>query len=262
MNYLTICYLNKKLKQRLIKIIDNVGNFFEKYLAIQQIEKYRLLLNSAFYDNAEYMKVNTLVGLKFICAISLSVFIFLSVRNFYFSIIGAVLSGAAGFMVPDLILKKMAFMKSTEFNSDLPYIIDLLYISTMSGQNIYNSLKILVEKHRGRICMELSRFLKEIDSGISRQDAYKNIISGSSTEDFRNLLALILQAEKYGSSINEILKQKSRYLRFEINQKNEMKSRKISIYLLFPLVFLILPAFVLLIGGPLIFSLSGSLLFY
>jgi tight adherence protein C len=148
-----------------------------------------------------------------------------------------------------------------EFESDLPYAIDLLYIATISGQNIFNSIRILTEKYRSRISIELGRFLKEINLGIGRYEAYKNALNRNRAESFKNLLFLLIQAEKFGSSISDVLKQKSKYLRFEIAQKYEISSRRILILLLFPLVFLILPAFILLVGGPLVFSIAGSFVF-
>jgi tight adherence protein C len=162
----------------------------------------------------------------------------------------------------DILIKRISVLKSAEFTKDLPYIIDLLYISAMSGQNIYNCLNILVENHRSSAAAEIGVFLKEINSGMGRFEAYNNFISRNNVENFKNLIFLMLQAEKYGSSINEILRQKSKFVRFEISQKSEIKSRRASVLLLFPLAFLILPAFVLLVGGPLIFTVSAGLFVY
>ena len=100
-----------------------------------------------------------------------------------------------------------------------------------------------------------------MDLGIGKTEAYKNVISLNSTEDFKKLLFLLLQAEKYGSAISDVLKQKSKFMKFEISQNYDRKSRKLAISMLFPLVFLILPSFILLVGGPLFFSLGGSLFF-
>ena len=82
----------------------------------------------------------------------------------------------------------------------------------------------------------------------------------SDSEDFKNFVFLLVQAEKYGSSINEILNQKSRHMKFKTYQDLERKARRITILILFPLVFLILPSFIILVGGPLIFSMGGNFL--
>jgi Flp pilus assembly protein TadC len=172
------------------------------------------------------------------------------------------ISAAAGFFIPDLILNYIGKRRIKEFNKDLPYIIDLLHIATLSGQNIYNSIKIVAEKYNGSICLALKKFLKEIDFGVSRIDAFKNTVNLTNPGNFRNFLFLLIQAERFGSSISDLLSLQSRYIRFEVTQRYETASRRSSIILLFPLVFLILPAFILLVGGPLIFSIAGSFLNY
>lgn len=138
--------------------------------------------------------------------------------------------------------------------------MDLLAVATLSGQNIYNAMKIVVEKYKGRICIELSNFIKDIDIGIGKLQAYKNLMDRSISEDFKSFIFLLIQAEKYGSSINELLKEKSRHIKFQAYQNLERKIRRITVLTLFPLVFLILPSFIILVGGPLLFSLGGNFL--
>ena len=137
----------------------------------------------------------------------------------------------------------------------------MLYIATLSGQNIYNAIKIVVEKYDGIVCRELSKFLRDVDLGKGKLQAYKNVLDRNNTEDFKNLVFLLMQAERYGSPISEVLKQKSNYIKFEISQNLERKSRKIATAMLFPLVFLILPSFVILVCGPLVYLVGGSFLF-
>jgi pilus assembly protein TadC len=182
-------------------------------------------------------------------------------KGLIFSILLAVLLGFTGFFIPDILLRRFNIKRTEDFNKELPYVIDLLFIATLSGQNIYNAIKILVEKHKGNVSSELKKFLKDVDLGIGKTEAYKNVISRNSTEDFKKLLFLLLQAEKYGSAISDVLKQKSKFMKFEISQSYDRKSRKLAISMLFPLVFLILPSFVLLVGGPLLFMVGGSLFF-
>ncbi len=176
------------------------------------------------------------------------------------SIIFGIFAAAIGYFVPDLLLKRLRAKRIREIERDLPYIIDLLSIATLSGQNIYNAIKILIEKYNSSVSLELSNFIREIDMGIGKTEAYKNLMAGSDSKDFKNLVFLLFQAEKYGSSINQVLNQKSKYMKFELHQTIERKIKKVALLTMFPLVFLILPAFVLLVGGPLVFSVGGNFL--
>jgi pilus assembly protein TadC len=202
--------------------------------------------------------LNILIGYKSLASILAAFIPVFFVRNILYMVLIGAVSAAVGFFMPDLILNYIYKRRIKEFNMDLPYIIDLLYIATLSGQNIYNSIKIVSDKYNGGICTALKKFLKEIDFGISRIDAFKNTVNLNDPGNFRNFLFLLIQAEKYGSSISDLLNLQSRHIRFEVTQKHEAASRRSSIILLFPLVFLILPAFILLVGGPLIYSVAGS----
>jgi tight adherence protein C len=181
-------------------------------------------------------------------------------NNITSSIILSIAGGAVGYFTPGILLRRFKFARQRVIEKDLPYIIDLLSIATLSGQNIYNAIKIVTEKYRGYICRELSNFIKDIDIGIGKTEAYRNLINRSDSENFKNFIFLLIQAEKHGSSINEILKQKSRYIKFENYQNLERKVRSTTILILFPLVFLILPSFIILVGGPLVFSIGGDFL--
>ena len=252
----------------LSRAAERTGSVLKIFLNGRALKKYQVLADSAFYSDgfrddskAGFQKgLNTLIGYKFLAAFLAAFSPVFFMRNILFMVLVGAVSAAAGFFVPDLILNYISKRRIKEFNKDLPHIIDLLHIATLSGQNIYNSIKIVSEKYNGSICMALKKFLKEIDFGVSRIDSFKNTVNVTDPGNFRNFLFLLIQAEKYGSSISDLLSLQSRYIRFEVTQKHETASRRSSIILLFPLVFLILPAFILLVGGPLIYSIAGSFL--
>ncbi|MBM3706852.1 MAG: type II secretion system F family protein [Actinobacteria bacterium] len=241
---------------------SKIGSLVGKFTGKKLQKRYSYHLRNLIFSNNLKITPDTFIGYKLLSSIAVFFTVIFVLKNTYFSFFAAAAAAAACFFIPDLLLKRYVLKISEDFNNDMPYVIDLLYISALSGQNIYNSIKIITEKYKGNICEELKRFLKDIDFGIGKTAAYSNAASRNTTESFKNLLFMLIQAEKYGSSISEVLKQKSKYIRFEINQKYEIRSRRISILLLFPLVFLILPAFVLLVGGPLVFSIGGSFLFF
>ena len=252
----------------LSRAAERTGAALKVFLNGRALKKYQVLADSAFYSDGfrddfqagSQKGLNTLIGYKFLAAFLAAFPPVFFMRNILFMVLIGAVSAAAGFFVPDLILNYISKRKIKEFNKDLPHIIDLLHIATISGQNIYNSIKIVSEKYNGSICMALKKFLKEIDFGVSRIDSFNNMVNVTDPGNFRNFLFLLIQAEKYGSSISDLLSLQSRYIRFEVTQKHEAASRRSSIILLFPLIFLILPAFILLVGGPLIYSIAGSFL--
>ena len=211
-------------------------------------------------ENKVFLTYDSFMGYKIILSILCIIAAFFIGNNITNSIILSAIGGAAGYFTPGILLRRFKHVRRKEIEKDLPYIIDLLSIATLSGQNIYNAIKIVIDKYRGHICRELSNFIKDIDIGIGKPEAYRNLIDRSNSENFKNFVFLLVQAEKYGSSINEIFNQKSRYIKFENYQNLERKVRRTTILILFPLVFLILPSFIILVGGPLIFSMGGNFL--
>jgi Flp pilus assembly protein TadB len=165
---------------------------------------------SCIYRNSKHKKINEVLNIlgsekKF--AINFNAFLgykiiilFLCIAagsfigvNTLTSISMGMICGVVGFFIPDFLLNRYNNRRLEDLNKDLPYIIDLLYIATLSGQNIYNSIKILIEKYRGSICLELERFLKDIDYGMGKIKAYRNIMARNTTEDFKNLPPKILK---------------------------------------------------------------------
>lgn len=239
------------------RIARITGSFFEKFLCDSFRNKYSFITSSlSLNENA--IDFSTILGYKIISAVTTGLVISILLKKIYFIIPGFLCFCVIGFFIPDFFLRRAFIKKMEEFEFELPYTIDLLYIATLSGQNIFNSLKILTEKYKSKVSIELSRFLREIKFGVGRTTAYRNALARNKTGSFKNLLFLLVQAEKFGSKISEVLKQKSKFMRFELIKKCEIRSRRVSILLLFPLVFLILPAFVLLVGGPLVYSIAGS----
>jgi len=255
-----------KLKNSIIfrfnLLAEKIGKILSCIYRNSKQKKINEALNILGSEKKFVINFNAFLGYKIIILfLCITVGGFIGV-NALTSISMGMIGGVVGFFIPDFLLKRYNNRRLEDLNKDLPYIIDLLYIATLSGQNIYNSIKILIEKYDGSICLELERFLKDIDYGMGKIKAYRNIMARNNTEDFKNLLFLLMQAEKYGSSMSEVLKQKSNYMKFEISQNVERKARKVTLMMLFPLVFLILPSFIILVGGPLIFSVGGDFLLF
>jgi tight adherence protein C len=168
-------------------------------------------------------------------------------------------SGVAGYFIPDIFIRRQAKRISVNIDTELPYMIDLLRIAVLSGQNTYNSFKILVEKYRAKICFDLRDYINDIDWGSGKETAYINMIEKNKSRQFADLMAVLLEAEKYGSPLDEILEQKSKQINFENVEKTEKKARRTTVLTLIPLVFLILPAFILLVGGPMVYIMGNAI---
>ena len=243
-------------------VAAKVGHSVENIYSLKSRKRYSEILDILANEREVNVTFNSFIGYKIILMIMFMVSGCFIGSNLAVSVILSLAGGTLGYLIPNLLVKRYDQKRLEELNNELPYAVDLLYIATLSGQNIYNAIKIVVEKYRGGICIELAKFLQDVDFGRGKLEAYKNMMQRNSTEDFKNLVFLLMQAEKYGSSISEVLKQKSNYIKFGISQNSERRSRKITLVMIFPLVFLILPSFVILVCGPLIYLVGGNFLFF
>jgi pilus assembly protein TadC len=259
---------NYPARKRIISRLINKMNLISHKIGGILINKYRFetkkedreLLKLLEFENKISLTQSSFLGYKIIFFVLFMTAGGFIGNNLINSTIFGITGGVAGYFVPSLLLKNFKYARQKEIDRDLPYVIDLLAVATLSGQNIYNAIKVVIEKYKGTICKELLSFIKDVDIGIGKLQAYRNLMDRSSSEDFKSFIFLLIQAERYGSSINEILKQKSKHMKFEAYQNMERKTRRTTILILFPLVFLILPSFVLLVGGPLMFSIGGNFL--
>lgn len=254
----------RKVTGKLINKINllsfKIGSFLIDKKYFRSMKKNAELLKLLESENKVSIKPESFIGYRIILLVLFAIAGFFLGSGPVISIASGLSGGAAGYFIPDLLLRNFNRKRQNEINMDLPDIIDLLVVATLSGQNIYNAIKIVTAKYRGSICSELSKFIRDVDIGIGKLQAYKNLIDGSSSDEFKNFVFILIQAEKYGSSINDILKRKSDYIKFEAYQSLERKIRKTTVVILFPLVFLILPSFIILVGGPLIYSMGGNFL--
>jgi tight adherence protein B len=161
------------------RFAEKTGAALKIFLNGRILKKYQSIADRAFLTDSsrEWIgdncsdglarSLNILIGYKFLAAFLAAFFSLFFLQNIMFMVLVGAVSAAAGFFVPDFILNYISRRRIKEFNKDLPYIIDLLQIATLAGQNIYNSIKIVSEKYDGNICAALKKFLNRF---WNRQD--------------------------------------------------------------------------------------------
>lgn len=260
-------YIRKRSPGTGIKKVINILNIFAHKtgsIFINDPKKKIGILNMRILkileeDEGIIVTPGSFIGYKILLCILFSIGGIIFGDNLILSMLLGAGSGAAGYFLPDILIRRQARRISVNIDIELPYMIDLLRIAVLSGQNIYNSFKILVEQYRAKICFDLRDYIKDIDWGLGKETAYNNMIEKNKSRQFADLMAVLLEAEKYGSPLDEILEQKSKQINFENIEATERKARRTTVLTLVPLVFMILPAFVLLVGGPLVYILGNGI---
>lgn len=166
----------------------------------------------------------------------------------------AVTPGAAlaAFRFPLLMLRVRIKARRESVAAALPEVADLLAVCTEAGLNIALALRRVADRTSGVLGAELRRMLEEVDLGTPRSRALERFAARNEIPDIDALTETLISAERFGTQISASLTSFASDLRAKHRRHAEEQARKAPIKILFPLVFLILPAFVLLTVAPLL----------
>lgn len=169
-----------------------------------------------------------------------------------FTYISIILAGV-GFYLPNLWIKLRISSRKEKIQRGLPDALDLMVVCVEAGTGLDAALNRTTEemkKTNSVLAEELSLVNLEIRAGKTRQDALKNLAWRTDLEDLSNLTTLLIQTEKFGTSIAQALRVHSDFMRTKRFQRAEEMAQKMPVKLLFPLVLFILPMFFLITLGP------------
>ena len=158
-----------------------------------------------------------------------------------------------GFLAPDFWLSKRISARQARIRRGLPDVLDLLIICIEAGQSLDQATTRTGEELRvaqPAISDELGMVALEQRAGRPRADAWKNFAERTAVESVRNLVSVLVQSEKFGTSVAKTLRVHSDTLRSQRRQKVEEQAAKTTIKLIFPLVLFIFPSLFLVVLGP------------
>ncbi|OAI43556.1 hypothetical protein AYO38_10645 [bacterium SCGC AG-212-C10] len=157
---------------------------------------------------------------------------------------------AFGFYGPRIWLMGRIKRRKKEIWRALPDAFDLITASVEAGLGIDAAFTRVIEKVHGPFAEELSKTMREITMGRSRREAFLEMASRTGVEELRSLVNAIVQAESMGISIGTVVRVQTGVIRTKRRQKAEEQAFKAPIKMVFPLVFFIFPAIMVVIGGP------------
>ena len=176
-----------------------------------------------------------------------------AVRLFFGSIgiVKGIIAVLVGFLLPDLILKRMSKIRREAIVRILPEMVDLIGLCLEAGLDFTMSVKWIVEKTRSNpLIEELTIVLEEIKWSKPRAQALKDMARRLNILELNSFVQSIVQAERMGTSVSQtfaIISEDTRMQRF---QRGERIALKAPIKMLIPLLFCILPVIGIIIMGP------------
>jgi len=162
-------------------------------------------------------------------------------------------SAAIGYYLPNGVLARRAEMRQRDIFESLPDALDLLTICVEAGLSMERALvKVAGEIHIKSLALaqELQLVLMEMRSGFSKERALRNLALRSGVEDVDALVAMLVQAERFGTSMGDSLRVHADNLRRKRAVVAQEAAAKVALKLLFPLIFCIFPALMIVLLGP------------
>lgn len=169
-------------------------------------------------------------------------------------------SGAGlGYFLPDRALQWRADYRRERMRAALPSAIDLLVLSLEAGQGLDSAL-LDTSRELKRIYPELSEEFQftclEMRAGQSRAEVLNNLALRTAEPEVRKLTTILLDGDRFGTSLGPALKTHSRYLRTRRRQSAQEQARKTTVKLVFPVFFLIFPSVLVVTLGPAVLRLA------
>ncbi|HEU4843973.1 MAG TPA: type II secretion system F family protein [Burkholderiaceae bacterium] len=163
------------------------------------------------------------------------------------------LGASVGYYGPNVILARAAARRQREIFENFPDGLDLLTVCVEAGLSLERALaKVAGEIHIKSVALaqELQLVLMEMRAGFSKEKALRNLALRSGVEDVDTLVAMLIQSERFGTSMGDSLRVHSDNLRHKRTLAAEESAAKIALKLLFPLIFCIFPTLMLVLLGP------------
>jgi tight adherence protein C len=160
---------------------------------------------------------------------------------------------AIGYYLPNLVLARMVFLRQRELFENFPDAIDLMTVCVEAGLGLDAAMNKVAEEIRIKskvLAEELHLVNLEMRAGRTREQALRNLALRTGVEEVEGLVTMLIQADRFGTSIAASLRVHSDMLRTKRRQKAEEAAAKIALKLLFPLIFFIFPSLLLVLLGP------------
>jgi tight adherence protein C len=176
----------------------------------------------------------------------------------------AILAAAGlGFFGPNEYVSMSSRKRQKEIRRALPNALDLMVVCVESGlgldQAVLQVAKELDQAHP-EISEEFGLVNLELKAGKRRQEALRNLAERTAVDDLKKLVAVLIQADRFGTGIAQSLRAHADFMRVQTRQIAEEKAAKLGVKLVFPIFFCILPSLFVVTVGPIAVKIIRELI--
>jgi tight adherence protein C len=251
----------KAKRDGFLKFIEKVGNIASHGRSTASL--WEQMIQAGYlnpYAPAIYTGVKIIL---FIVGFLLTAILVVQTEMIFSSRMTMIFVGAtATFFLPNLFLLYQMKKRHDDIYRHLPEAVDLLEICVTSGMGLDMAWNIVADEIRqvSRVlagAMSLTNF--EMHLGVSRVDAMKHMAERTGVEELKSLAAILIQTDRFGTSIAETLQIFAQSMREERSFVAQETAEKMAVKMLFPMILFIFPAIIIVLVGPAIISLKEVL---
>lgn len=248
----------KKQKERAEKVLRNIGKALPVSAKSVSRTK-RMLLRAGYRDAQSALIFRGARMLFFVACVSAVWFSGIYLENAFYMVFAIVV----GFMAPDMWLSGRVRARQMRIRLGLPDALDLLVVCVEAGLGLDQAFSRVSDElriaHR-ELSDELRLVNLEMRVGKSRIDAMRELADRTGVDDIKALVAMLIQTERFGTSISRSLRVHSDDLRTKRRQRAEEMAAKTPVKMVPVLVFFIFPALFVVILGPAFINVARQLL--
>jgi tight adherence protein C len=179
------------------------------------------------------------------------------------SMMSLILGGGAGFYLPSVVLTLLKMSRQQKIFLQLPDALDLLVVCVEAGLGLDAGLRRIAEELSSsapEVCNEFSTANMQLQMGKPRREVLHDLGIRTGVDDMRALVAILIQADRFGSSIAQALRVQSDSMRIKRRQMAEEQAQKTAVKMIFPLVLFIFPGIFVVLVGPAAIQLMENML--
>jgi tight adherence protein C len=243
-------------------LLQRVGERFSRPEADRDVSATRRRMLQAGLQNSNAAAL--FFGVRILLPVGLAAFGLVSVPSFGgLGLIAVAWMAAIGWIVPSFWLDGRIRKRQAEIRRALADALDLMVTCVEAGLGINQTLLKVAEEIRyvsDALSEELMQVNLEIRAGRPREEALRNLAERTGVDDVRELTTMLIQADRFGTSISHGLRVHSETLRIKRRQRAEEAAAKTSIKILFPVLVCIFPGLFVVIIGPAAIRIYESLI--
>jgi len=246
------------LSADLIKKLEKQLDLGKDSARIKELHK-RLIRGGIYSERAISIFFGIKLGLLLVIPVLVLFFWWGQTSQRGLLIAGSIVLFILGYILPDIILDNLIKARQKKIREALPDTLDLMVVCVEAGQGLNAAIKRVSDdlmESSPIMARELLMVNLEIMAGLEREQALKNLGERTGVDELISLCSILIQSDRFGTSIGQALKTQSDYMRTTRRKKLEELAAKTPVKLVFPLLLFIFPAIMVVVLGPAFIRIS------